>query len=154
MNCSAAAKRPSMDKTAKIRPDRPEHAPPANGEATTPGYLVHIYPTGPTMGLRYPLGEQPRLLGRGAHCDISLPAPSVSRRHASIQQGPDGYSVVDLESTNGTWVNDVPITTHALCDGDDLRIGNCIFRFLAGGNVEAAYHAEIYRLTIMDGLTE
>jgi diguanylate cyclase (GGDEF)-like protein len=33
-------------------------------------------------------------------------------------------------------------------------VGNCIYRFLAGGNVEAEYHEEIYRLTIVDGLTE
>ena len=41
-----------------------------------------------------------------------------------------------------------------LKDGDYLRVGNCIYRFLAGGNVEAEYHEEIYRLTIIDGLTE
>jgi len=41
-----------------------------------------------------------------------------------------------------------------LKDGDYLRVGNCIYRFLTGGNVEAEYHEEIYRLTIIDGLTE
>src|SRR5438552_8298891 len=41
-----------------------------------------------------------------------------------------------------------------LKDGDYLRVGNCICRFLAGGNVEAQYHEEIYRLTIIDALTE
>jgi diguanylate cyclase (GGDEF)-like protein len=41
-----------------------------------------------------------------------------------------------------------------LKDGDYLRVGNCIYRFLMGGNVEAEYHEEIYRLTIMDALTE
>src|SRR5207248_4448648 len=41
-----------------------------------------------------------------------------------------------------------------LQDGDYLRIGNCIYRYLAGGNIEAEYHEEIYRLTILDGLTQ
>jgi diguanylate cyclase (GGDEF)-like protein len=41
-----------------------------------------------------------------------------------------------------------------LKDGDYLRIGNCIYRFLIGGNVEAEYHEEIYRLTIIDALTD
>ena len=41
-----------------------------------------------------------------------------------------------------------------LRDGDYLRVGNCIYRFLAGGNVEAEYHEEIYRLTIIDALTD
>jgi hypothetical protein len=40
-----------------------------------------------------------------------------------------------------------------LQDGDYLRVGNCIYRYLAGGNIEAEYHEEIYRLTIQDGLT-
>ena len=57
-------------------------------------------------------------------------------------------------STNGTFVNDVPASICQLKDGDYLRVGNCIYRFLAGGNVEAEYHEEIYRLTIIDGLTD
>ena len=40
-----------------------------------------------------------------------------------------------------------------LKDGDYLRVGNWIYRYLAGGNVEAEYHEEIYRLTIIDALT-
>jgi len=51
-------------------------------------------------------------------------------------------------------VNDRPLTgPQALRDGDYLRVGSCIYRFLADGNVEAAYHEEIYRLTVEDGLT-
>lgn len=41
----------------------------------------------------------------------------------------------------------------SLGDGDTLQVGDCIFRFLAGGNVEAAYHEAIHRLTILDPLT-
>src|SRR5262249_10542435 len=40
-----------------------------------------------------------------------------------------------------------------LKDGDYLRVGTCLFRFLAGGNVEAEYHEELYRMAILDGLT-
>jgi two-component system cell cycle response regulator len=50
-------------------------------------------------------------------------------------------------------VNNVPVTDAKLSDGDYLRIGNCIYRFLEGGNIEAEYHEEIYRLTVQDGLT-
>ena len=39
-------------------------------------------------------------------------------------------------------------------DGDLLKIGNAIFKFLVGGNIETAYHEEIYRMTIIDGLTQ
>src|SRR5207245_2245668 len=71
-----------------------------------------------------------------------------------IQPGADGYYAVDLQSTNGTFVNDHPASMYKLKDGDYLRVGNCIYRFLIGGNVEAEYHEEIYRLTIIDALTD
>jgi len=117
--------------------------------------LVHIYPTGQTMGRRYPLMEQPLLIGRGEDCDIRIQDHSVSRKHARIHPTPEGYVVEDLASTNGTFVNDRQADAPSvLQDGDYLRIGNCIHRYLAGGNVEAEYHEEIYRLTIIDALTQ
>jgi diguanylate cyclase (GGDEF)-like protein len=106
------------------------------------------------MGARYTLGSTPLVLGRGEGCDIRIAERSVSRRHAQIQQTADGYYAVDLGSTNGTFVNEVARAECQLHDGDYLRVGNCIYRFLAGGNVEAEYHEEIYRLTIIDALTE
>jgi len=106
------------------------------------------------MGARYALADSPMVLGRGNDCDIRINDHSVSRRHARIQPGADGYYAVDLQSTNGTFVNDVPASICKLKDGDYLRVGNCIYRFLAGGNVEAEYHEEIYRLTIIDALTD
>lgn len=116
--------------------------------------LVHIYPTGPDMGRRYPLGDTTLVLGRGEDCEIHINDHSVSRRHARIEPNPDGYSAVDLQSTNGTFVNDIQSSMTKLNDGDYLRVGNCIYRFLTGGNVETEYHEEIYRLTIIDGLTQ
>ena len=115
--------------------------------------LVHIYPTGPGMGSRYMLADTRLTLGRDNDCDICLSDLSVSRHHARIQPGMDGYYVVDLQSTNGTFVNDKPASMCKLKDGDYLRFGNWIFRYLTGGNVEADYHEEIYRLTIIDALT-
>src|SRR5437868_4032004 len=131
--------------TAPKRPSSP---------ATKDACIVHIYPTGPTMGARYPLAETALVVGRGEDCTIQIQDHSVSRRHARIEHGPDGYYVHDLQSTNGTFVNDHPVTDALLHDGDYLRVGNCIFRFLAGGNLESEYHEEIYRLTIIDGLTQ
>lgn len=123
--------------------------------ATRDACLVHIYPTGPAMGTRYPLGQLELLLGRGEDCDVRIPDHSVSRRHVRIEPTPEGYYVTDLQSTNGTFVNDRQLdSTCLLQDGDYLRVGNCIYRYLAGGNVEAEYHEEIYRLTILDGLTQ
>jgi two-component system, cell cycle response regulator len=116
--------------------------------------LVHIYPTGQNMGSRYTLADDALVVGRDDQCTIQIHEHSVSRRHALIDRAQDGFYVHDLQSTNGTFVNDRPISDSLLHDGDYLRVGNCIFRFLAGGNVESEYHEEIYRLTIMDGLTQ
>ncbi len=117
--------------------------------------LVHIYPSGPAMGRRYALGKNTWLLGRGEDCDIRVNENSVSRKHAKIDPTPTGYVVNDLGSTNGTFVNDVVTGgNYLLRDGDYLRVGNCIYRYLGGGNIESEYHEEIYRLTIMDGLTQ
>ena len=87
------------------------------------------------MGTRYELSDKSLVIGRGADCDIRINDHSVSRRHARIQPGPDGHCAIDLQSTNGTFINDVPAQTQRLRDGDYLRVGNCIYRFLAGGNV-------------------
>jgi diguanylate cyclase (GGDEF)-like protein len=116
--------------------------------------LVHIYPADANMGRRYPLGELPVVIGRSDDCAIRNTDESVSRRHARIVRKDDRYTVTDLDSTNGTFVNNASRRESPLRDGDYLRVGNCIYRFLAGGDVEAAYHEEIYRLTILDGLTQ
>jgi diguanylate cyclase (GGDEF)-like protein len=131
---------------------RAEHAPLEPGTRRD-ALLVHIYPTGPLMGTRYPLPQRPLLIGRGEACDIRIDDHAVSRRHAAVQPADGGYLVIDLGSTNGTWLNDATVAAAPLEDGDYLRVGNCIYRFLVGGNVEAAYHEEIYRLTIIDALT-
>jgi two-component system, cell cycle response regulator len=115
--------------------------------------LVHIYPTGLAMGTRHLLERETIVLGRGDDCDITVLDNSVSRRHARFELDIDGYLVTDLDSTNGTFVNDVPAKGTPLADGDYLRVGNILYRFLAGGNVEAEYHEELYRLAIHDALT-
>src|SRR6266851_5527687 len=116
--------------------------------------LVHIYPTGPGMGSRHALATSPVVIGRNTDCEICILDNSVSRRHVCIEYRGDEYYAVDLQSMNGTFVNNEQASNRKLEDGDYLRVGNCIYRFLSGGNVEADYHEEIYRLTIIDALTE
>ncbi len=115
--------------------------------------LIHIYPTGMAMGTRHLLEQGTIVLGRGDDCDITVQDFSVSRRHTRFDLDVDRYLATDLDSTNGTFVNDAPAKMTPLADGDYLRVGNCLFRFLIGGNVEADYHEELYRLAILDALT-
>jgi len=115
--------------------------------------LVLIYPPGTEMGKRFPLTGDEFVLGRGSDCDVQIDRDSVSRRHARIFRENDQWTAEDLDSTNGSYVNDVPIQQSALRNGDFLKIGAAIFKFLSGTGVEVSYHEEIYRMTIIDGLT-
>ena len=117
-------------------------------------YLVCICPSGPGLGRRFAVGADPVTLGRESTCTIAVADAGVSRAHAQIARRPDGsYRIDDLRSTNGTYVNNARVQAGTLQDGDYLRVGGQIFRFLAGDNVEAGYHEEIHRLTILDPLT-
>lgn len=128
--------------------------------------LVMIY--GDDLGKRYPLrvggtttlgkGVHPDyhevVVGRSVQCDIRLNEESVSRKHAAFIIHREGsVSVRDMGSTNGTHINDVLLLEKRLYDGDFVKIGRSIFKFLSSHNVEAQYHEEIYRLTTVDGLT-
>ena len=118
------------------------------------GCLVLIYPPGPDMGRRWQLGDSDEIVvGRGSDCDIQIDRDSVSRRHARIYRVGSDWHVEDLGSTNGSYINDVPIQQSPLRDLDFVKIGSAIFKFLSGASVESSYHEEIYRMTIIDGLT-
>lgn len=118
-----------------------------------PGSIVYIYPPGPDLGARFVLGDQPAILGRGSDCDIVVNHLSISRHHARISKTDHGYLVRDLGSTNGTFLNHVRITESELCDGDHLGCGECLFRYISGNNIEAVYHDEIHRMSLIDPLT-
>lgn len=128
--------------------------PPGQPAPGSHACLVGIYPAGPGMGCLYEIQATPLLIGRDEDCDICLPDQAVSRRHARIQPAVDGIYVVDLGSRNGSFVNEVGVDKHRLQDGDYLRVGGTILRFLDRDNIETAYHEEIYQLAIVDALTE
>lgn len=114
--------------------------------------LVVIY--GMELGKKFNLEGQTIILGRSAKSDIQIDQESVSRNHAKIMNTGQSIILRDLGSTNGTYVNDELIDEYVLRDGDFIKIGRTIFKFLTGSNIENAYHEEIYRLTTVDGLTQ
>lgn len=127
-------------------------APPALPVEPGTACLVVIY--GTELGRRIALGTGAIECGRAIQTDIPLDDEAVSRRHARISWTGMNYVVRDLGSTNGTYVNDVSVDERALKDGDQVKIGRTIFKFIQGGNVELSYHEEIYRLMTFDGLTQ
>ncbi len=114
--------------------------------------LVVIY--GNDLGKKHNLDGATLVLGRSSKCDIQIDQESVSRAHSKIINSGKSIRIRDLGSTNGTYVNDEIIEERVLGDGDLIKIGRTIFKFLSGGNIERAYHEEIYRLTTVDGLTQ
>lgn len=114
--------------------------------------IVQIY--GPDLGRQFVLSSK-TVIGRDpSAATITVDLPGVSRRHAELLERDGAWWVSDLGSTNGTFLRDAEILGEArLNSGDVIRIGGAIFKYIAGGDIEALYHEEIYRLTITDGLT-
>ena len=124
------------------------------GPATEVGDACLVVINGTDLGKRYPLTRFSTVVGRSSKTDVQIEEDSISRNHGMIVNQGDRYLLKDLGSTNGTYVNDRPIDELDLRDGDLIKIGRTIFKFLSGTNIESAYHEEIYRLTTTDGLTQ
>jgi diguanylate cyclase (GGDEF)-like protein len=95
-------------------------------------------------------------IGRDRENDIVLDSDSVSRRHARVEHRDGRIYLTDLDSTNGTYVNDdnEPVRDSQLRRGDQVKIGDTIFKYLSGSDVETQYHETIFNMTITDGLTD
>lgn len=90
--------------------------------------LEIIYPKQPLSRIR--LTEKEITIGRDSTCGISLPFSNVSRIHARITRRGEDFMVEDLNSTNGTLVNNIRIVSCILHDQDQIRIGEAkIFFF-------------------------
>lgn len=83
-------------------------------------------------GLRFALSDRLTSLGRSVENDISLDDITVSRRHAVLELTPEGFTIHDNGSLNGTYVNQRRITTSALEHGDEIQVGKFHFLFLLG----------------------
>jgi diguanylate cyclase (GGDEF)-like protein len=120
------------------------------------GCLVVIHaPTQADLGRRHVLDKATTTIGRGRDNDIVLPSDCVSRRHSRLERRGEDFFVTDLASTNGTYVNDESksVKERQLKRGDQLKVGDTIFKYLAGSDVELQYHEIIFRMAVTDGLT-
>jgi pSer/pThr/pTyr-binding forkhead associated (FHA) protein len=82
---------------------------------------------------RIPVTQAEFLIGRGTDCDLRLPVSSISRHHCIIRLGNEEVTLVDLGSSNGTYLNGQRIRSQAdVHHGDEIKLGACRFKVELG----------------------
>jgi diguanylate cyclase (GGDEF)-like protein len=107
---------------------------------------------GDEIGRRVDLSGAVVEIGRSPEATITIDSELVSRRHATVMRIAGKFIVSDLKSTNGTFVNGEKVGTHALQDGDKIRIGKTVIKYMES-NLELQYHEQLYNLAAVDSLT-
>ncbi len=92
-------------------------------DALTPGSALLVVKRGPNAGSRFLLDQDVTTAGRHPDSDIFLDDVTVSRRHAEFRREGSGYTVHDVGSLNGTYVNRERIDAVPLSGGDEVQIG-------------------------------
>jgi hypothetical protein len=130
-----APEHPAPEYPAPAHP-APDHAAPAPAAYPSPyAYPAPVSRPAPTLeldGRRIPLTRAVTVLGRAADVDVPLDDAGVSRRHAEIHVTDDRYRVVDLGSTNGTFVDGERVTAGELRDGSTITVGRSRLVFRLG----------------------
>jgi pSer/pThr/pTyr-binding forkhead associated (FHA) protein len=112
---------------------------------------LEVLNEGPSKGVRYPIRTPLAHIGRGANSDVRLTDESVSEIHAKIQRRDDGWYAVDMNSTNGTWVDGSRVTGERRLDGaPDVRFGGVKLRFIPAGMSEEALNARAGRSALAE----
>ena len=119
-----------------MKPADPSGPMTAVGAGTSTGIprgsAILVVRRGPGEGTEYPLsaGSTTVSIGRTPESDVFLDDITVSRRHAELRHGAEGWSVRDAGSLNGTYVNRKRVDDVRLNGGDELQIGKLRFAFL------------------------
>src|SRR5215510_13465570 len=110
---------------------------------------------GKHKGAIFAINEETLVIGRETSAGLSLADASVSRRHSKIEKKDDGFVITDLESLNGTFVNDVPVRSRVLEHGDRVRIGDSQFLFLTheGDSMSKSSDVKIEETQVVSGST-
>ncbi|HEX9425149.1 MAG TPA: sigma 54-interacting transcriptional regulator [Pyrinomonadaceae bacterium] len=86
--------------------------------------------SGRLKGSVFTIEDLPVVIGRDTTATLCIADASVSRRHSQIEKEDEQFVILDLESLNGTFINDVPVKRRRLEHGDRVRIGDSQFLFL------------------------
>ena len=92
---------------------------------------------GPLKGSSFPLSSDMTSIGREPSNSIAILDGSVSRHHCAIKGDGGQFIITDLDSRNGTYVNQVPVKERLLQPGDEIRVGNSLFVYIPADNGES-----------------
>jgi len=101
-----------------------------------PGMALLVVRRGPNAGARFLLDHDLTTSGRHPDSDIFLDDVTVSRRHAEFHRGSGGFTVRDVGSLNGTYVNRERVESATLSNGDEVQIGKFRLVFVAGPRLD------------------
>ncbi len=109
------------------------------------------------IGREIALGETEHTFGRSMLANTRIASPSVSREHAKIvrvhEGGADEFMIMDLNSSNGTLVNNEPVSAARLHNGDKVQMGEVLFKFAIEDEADARFYQDVHRLIHYDQLT-
>jgi two-component system cell cycle response regulator len=109
---------------------------------------------GGSLGQMFRVDKMETVIGRAADASIRLDDDGVSRRHARVVQHKNEVWIEDLESANGTFVNEDRVTRQLLRDGDKIQMGSTtILKFTYGDELEETFQQKMYDAALHDGLT-
>lgn len=101
-----------------------------------------IVKSGPGAGTEIEIKSDRFRLGRSEECDVVLADPNVSRVHAELRLCDGVVTLYDCHSSNGTYVNGIPVSRMVLSDGDEIRTGQTTFEFVASAAVASGTSTE------------
>jgi diguanylate cyclase (GGDEF)-like protein len=105
---------------------------------------------GSNVGGRTVLNKDEVVIGRSPQADVQVNEESASRQHAVITRHGAVFLIKDLNSKNGTFVNNAKKAAAVLNDQDVIAIGGALFKFISGTSVELPYHEELHKLATLD----
>ena len=109
-----------------------------------------VFLSGELIAVPIPLEREDVILGRALEADVRVNDTQVSRQHARITTTKDlatgkaDYTLIDLNSRNGTFLNSRRITMEKLNNGDKIAIGETILRFDLLDEIDREYHLQIH----------
>ncbi|HZH04169.1 MAG TPA: GGDEF domain-containing protein [Myxococcaceae bacterium] len=108
-----------------------------------------------TVGKMVKLEAKESVLGRSVEATFQIEDDGISRQHAKVTRDEDGvFRLVDMASTNGTYLNGLRVNTAPLTDGDKIQMGShTVLKFSIQDQLEEQYQRSIYESATRDGLT-